>query len=98
MQKEHWPLIQREKQKAPNDFEYWILYAGRGFGKTRCASENIVDMILQKQFQHIAFINSTCKHVNNIMIHGSSGILQGLMYRQWLFNNKELILNMINNM
>jgi len=56
------------------DWFIWLMLAGRGFGKTRGASEWIRSMV-KLGFSAIGFIGPTAADVRDTMVEGPSGIL-----------------------
>jgi len=71
-----WWWTAREDQNAPEwDWFCWLVLAGRGWGKTRTASEWIVEQIKQGTAKRIALIGRTTADVRDIQIEGVSGIL-----------------------
>src|SRR5690606_5556177 len=71
-----WEWEARPQQLEPEgDWFCWLILAGRGFGKTRTASEWIVSQIKQGKMKRVALIGRTAADVRDIMIEGVSGIL-----------------------
>lgn len=68
-------FIARDEQlPPPGDWLYWMLCAGRGFGKTRTGSETVRQWI-KDGFEHVNLIGATADDVRSIMVEGESGIL-----------------------
>lgn len=64
----------RTEQRAPaGDWDYWNLFAGRGFGKTRTGAEWVIGEA--KKHERGALIGPTAADVRDIMVEGESGIL-----------------------
>lgn len=59
----------------PGDWRYWLLQAGRGFGKTRVGAETVREWGLQKLPAPIHLIGPTAGDVRDVMVEGPSGIL-----------------------
>lgn len=71
-----WEFWARPKQLAPpgDDWAFWLLLAGRGFGKTRTGAEWIRKRVKQGA-RHIIFAGAVASDVRDIMVDGESGIL-----------------------
>ncbi|MBA7639209.1 hypothetical protein ES703_64216 [subsurface metagenome] len=70
-----WKSRARPEQLTPlGDWIFWLVNAGRGFGKTRTGAEWIIDQV-RKGFTKIGLIGPTASAVRDIMIEGDSGIL-----------------------
>lgn len=75
----HWPFWARENQLEPGPLEdgtpwtYWVILAGRGFGKTRTGAEWVRQEI--KTRKYVNLIGATSDDVRDIMVEGESGIL-----------------------
>ena len=65
----------RADQRAPADdeWDYWALFAGRGFGKTRTGAEWVIDQA--RVHARGALVGPTAADVRDIMVEGESGIL-----------------------
>jgi len=69
-----WHFWRREKQTPPpGDWTYWLILAGRGFGKTRVGAEWVRESVQSEQFVNIA--GATADDARDIMVEGESGIL-----------------------
>lgn len=69
-----WEFWARQNQKAPAGiWSYWLILAGRGFGKTRCGAEWVRSSI--KHSPYINLIGATADDARDIMVEGESGIL-----------------------
>lgn len=55
------------------NWSYWLILAGRGFGKTRCGAETVREWSATKK--RIALVGPTAADVRDVIIEGSSGIL-----------------------
>ena len=57
----------------PGHWTYWLLMAGRGFGKTRCGAEVVRQWV--KTSRYVNLIAATSDDARDIMIEGESGIM-----------------------
>ncbi|WP_249138142.1 DNA-packaging protein [Phenylobacterium montanum] len=70
-----WSFWARPNQIPPHgDWRYWLILAGRGFGKTRAGAEWVRDQVLLGR-QRIALIGPTTADVRDVMIEGESGLI-----------------------
>lgn len=70
----HWPFWARANQIAPTgDWTYWLILAGRGFGKTRTGAETV--RAWARDCDMVNLIGATVDDARDIMIEGESGIL-----------------------
>jgi phage terminase large subunit-like protein len=71
-----WKFWARKNQLEPEGhWQYWLLLAGRGFGKTRTGSEWIREMVESGKSKRIHLIGPTAGDVRDTMVEGESGIL-----------------------
>lgn len=69
-----WDMKAREEQMLPDgEWTYWLILAGRGFGKTRTGAETVRKWV--KGNRYINLIGATADDAKDIMIEGESGIL-----------------------
>jgi phage terminase large subunit-like protein len=69
-----WDFNARPKQKLPTGlWQYWLILAGRGFGKTRTGAETVREWV--KKYPIVNLIGATTDDARDIMIEGESGIL-----------------------
>jgi phage terminase large subunit-like protein len=69
-----WSLHARPNQKPPpGEWVYWLILAGRGFGKTRTGAELVRSWV--KDFRYVNMIGATADDARDIMVEGESGIL-----------------------
>jgi phage terminase large subunit-like protein len=69
-----WPFWARPNQLTPaGDWTYWLILAGRGFGKTRTGAEWVRQQV--KTSQYVNMIGATADDARDIMVEGESGIL-----------------------
>jgi phage terminase large subunit-like protein len=70
-----WRFWARPSQAAPDgDWRFWLLLAGRGFGKTRAAGEWIRERV-DAGARHLILAGAIASDVRDIMVEGESGIL-----------------------
>ncbi len=66
----------RPKQVPPTgDWRFWLVLAGRGFGKTRSGAQATRTRVESGQAKRIALVGETAADVRKVMIEGESGIL-----------------------
>lgn len=71
-----WPLWARDKQLPPDgDWAYWLILAGRGFGKTRTGAETVRAWVEAGTYGRIHLIGPTAADVRDVMVEGESGLL-----------------------
>ena len=72
-----WPTFARPNQLIPpgDHWTYWLILAGRGWGKTRCGAEFVRDHVENKLAGRIALIAEDAGDARDVMIEGESGIL-----------------------
>lgn len=58
----------------PGDWTYWLIKAGRGFGKTRTGAETVRQWIADGR-RYVNLIGATADDARDIMVQGESGIL-----------------------
>lgn len=69
-----WAFNARPSQLPPaTDWRYWLVLAGRGFGKSRCGAEWV--RTVAKRSRHITIVGATANDARTIMVEGESGIL-----------------------
>ena len=72
--KHNWPKLARKEQLPPPiDWRFWLILAGRGFGKTRAGAEWVRNQV--KKFSLVNIIGATSDDARDIMVDGESGIL-----------------------
>lgn len=70
----HWPFWARKDQLVPEGaWTYWLILAGRGWGKTRTGAETVRQWV--KTCDMVNLIGATVDDARDIMIEGESGIL-----------------------
>jgi predicted phage terminase large subunit-like protein len=71
----NWLKQARENQKIPKgDWLFWLILAGRGFGKTRTGSETVRSWV-KMGYRRIALVGHTHAEARQVMVEGVSGIL-----------------------
>lgn len=69
-----WTLLARDEQlPPPGDWSYWLILAGRGFGKTRTGAEWVRQQV--KTSRYVNLIGATADDARDIMVEGESGLL-----------------------
>lgn len=70
----HWPFWARPEQLVPDGlWTFWLILAGRGFGKTRTGAEFVREEVKSRNLVNL--IGATADDARDIMIEGESGIL-----------------------
>jgi len=71
-----WEWTARPEQLPPEgDWFVWLLMMGRAAGKTRAASEYVINEISKGEHERIALVGRTAADVRDVMVTGKSGIL-----------------------
>ena len=71
-----WAFWRRVNQAPPaGDWRFWLLLAGRGFGKTRTAAEFIRDRVERGLTRRIALVAKTPADARDVMVNGPGGLL-----------------------
>jgi phage terminase large subunit-like protein len=71
-----WRSWAREKQLPPKgDWRFWLILAGRGFGKTRTGAEWIRSLAESGRHQWLTIVGPTRESVFKVMLKGPAGIL-----------------------
>lgn len=71
-----WSFWARDNQVAPLGlWTFWLLLAGRGFGKTRTGAEWVNDFVQTGRAKRIHLVAPTAADVRKVMVEGESGIL-----------------------
>jgi len=74
--KYEWRFWARPNQLAPSgDWVYWLLLAGRGFGKTRTGAEWVNERVQSGKARYVHLIAPTAADVRKTMVEGESGLL-----------------------
>lgn len=69
-----WPSHARPNQVPPPEpWTYWLILAGRGFGKTRTGAEWVRQQV--RHWRYVNLIGATADDARDIMVEGESGIL-----------------------
>jgi phage terminase large subunit-like protein len=70
-----WPAWARAAQLAPEgDWRFWLILAGRGFGKTRAGAEWVRAQVDAGR-RRLALVGPTAADVRDVMVEGESGVL-----------------------
>lgn len=76
-----WRFWARQEQLPPEgDWRIWFVCAGRGYGKTRCGAEWVMEQVYKTENVanakfHIGLIAKTPADARDVMIEGESGLL-----------------------
>src|SRR5262249_52301835 len=71
-----WRIIARPNQLPPEeDWQVWLLLAGRGFGKTRVLSEMANSWAAGGRAKRIASVAATAADARDVVVEGESRIL-----------------------
>jgi phage terminase large subunit-like protein len=71
-----WRANARKNQIQPaGDWRFWLLLAGRGFGKTKTGAETVREWASQPLEAPIHLVAPTASDIRGVMIEGPSGIL-----------------------
>jgi phage terminase large subunit-like protein len=71
-----WPSWAHEGQLPPDeDWDVWVLLAGRGFGKTRAGAEWVLAFARANPGAAIALVAATAEEARAVMVEGRSGLL-----------------------
>lgn len=73
-----WEFNARPKQLegfTDQDWNYWLILAGRGFGKTRTGAEWVRDQVMNYGKRRVGIIAPTSADLRDVIIEGESGIL-----------------------
>ena len=74
--RQDWRFWARPEQVAPEgDWNFWLLLAGRGFGKTRSGAEWIAKRVDEGKARNLILVGATPADARDIMIEGRSGLL-----------------------
>ena len=71
-----WQLWARDAQLPPDgDWTWWLVLAGRGFGKTRTGAEWVHARVMAGEARHVALVAPTAADCRDTMVEGESGLL-----------------------
>lgn len=74
--KYNWRNWARSNQlPPPEDWDIWLLLAGRGFGKTRTGAEYIKERMIEEPGCRVGIIGQTIGAARDICVEGESGLL-----------------------
>src|SRR5262249_22335022 len=66
-----WPAIARANQLPPaDDWQVWLLLAGRGFGKTRTLAEWVCQQAASGEARRIALVAATAADARDVLVEG----------------------------
>ncbi len=69
-------LARPDQEEPPGDWDIWLIISGRGWGKTRTGAEWVKKMVDSGRAKSFALVGQTDDDVDQLMIHGVSGILK----------------------
>ncbi len=64
-----------DQHEPPGAWRYWVVLAGRGYGKTRIGSEWVRKHATSGDYRFVNIIGATADDARDIMIEGESGLL-----------------------
>ena len=67
--------LSSEPDVDPDTWRYWLILAGRGWGKTRTGAEWVYDRIRSHDARYIALVGPTVADTRDTMVEGPAGIL-----------------------
>lgn len=77
-----WKLWARPNQLEPDHllpngelWTTWLILAGRGFGKTRCGAETVIDWVKTGTCKRLALVAEDSADARDVMVEGESGII-----------------------
>jgi phage terminase large subunit-like protein len=72
-----WRFWRRASQAPPVDdaWRYWLLCAGRGYGKTRVGAEFVRQQVHEGRARRVGLVGRTLGEAVKIMVQGQSGIM-----------------------
>jgi phage terminase large subunit-like protein len=71
-----WAFWRRPTQREPSfDWRWWMVRAGRGFGKTRLGAETVRARVAAGQAGRIAIVAPTAGDARDVMVEGESGLI-----------------------
>jgi phage terminase large subunit-like protein len=71
-----WKFWARPKQQFPEgNWQFWMILAGRGFGKTRCGAQWVIDQVQNRGKRRLALVAETASDARDVMVEGESGLL-----------------------
>ena len=72
----HWCLWAHDGQIAPaDDWQTWLIMAGRGYGKTRAGAEWVRGIAESDPEARIALVGATLSEVRSVMVEGDAGLM-----------------------
>lgn len=71
-----WAFWARPNQlPPPGDWRYWLILAGRGWGKTRTGAEWVYHRVRASNARYVALVGPTAADVRDTMVEGPAGLL-----------------------
>jgi phage terminase large subunit-like protein len=62
------------QQIPPGDWRYWLIQAGRGFGKTRTGAETVREWV-SRGYRIIHLVGATAADTRDVMVQGEAGLM-----------------------
>lgn len=70
-----WRANARPTQVQPKKYKTWLIMAGRGWGKTRCAAEAVREWCNERPGARVAVIAKGSRELRDVCFEGKSGLL-----------------------
>lgn len=71
-----WGFWARPSQRPPEEaWRFWVVQAGRGFGKTRTGAEWVRGQVQSGRSRRLALVSDTAADVRDVMVEGPSGVV-----------------------
>jgi phage terminase large subunit-like protein len=71
-----WRVVARPEQLQPHGgWLWWLILAGRGFGKTRTGAEWVREEVESSRRGRLALVAATAADARDVMVEGESGLL-----------------------
>src|SRR5436190_21161873 len=71
-----WFWARPSQLPPPGDWRFWLLMAGRGFGKTRTGAEYVCTEVDAGRAREVMLIAATASDVRDVVVEGPSGIVK----------------------
>lgn len=71
-----WLTARREQIPPEGDWSFWLMLAGRGFGKTRSGAEWLIDQHQYQNCETSAIVGATSMDIRRFCLEGESGVLK----------------------
>jgi len=81
----HWRMFARPAQlPPPGDWRYWLIMAGRGFGKTRTGAEWVRMVAESGPNARIALVSSSLAEARAVMVEGEAWLVVAPASGDWI--------------